>query len=107
MTVVVSFTLAALLYSFLAFRPETSFLIYLTAGFLIAMGAWHIQTFIRNLMLRKQLQKWKRSTLQAHEADTEQPRPEQARLQTANLRDIVPASVTEHTTKHLDKVGKF
>ena len=60
LTIVASFTLAALLYIFLAFRPDTPILIYVTAGFLLAIGGWHIQTLIRTTMLRKQLKKWSR-----------------------------------------------
>src|SRR5215471_15364793 len=57
LTTVVSFTLAVLLYLFLGFGPGTHPLIYVTFGLLIAMGCWHIQTFIRTLQLTKQ---WKR-----------------------------------------------
>src|SRR5215470_6409995 len=53
LTIVASFTMAALLYSILAFRPDTHFLIYLAAGIFLAIGAWHIQTFIRSMQLRK------------------------------------------------------
>jgi len=52
----VSFTLSILLF---AVRPGTHPLIYVTAGLLIAIGAWHIQTFIRTQQLKKQ---WKRRT---------------------------------------------
>src|SRR5471030_2237280 len=56
MTVVVSFTLAILLYALLGFRDSTPPIIYAAAGLLIAMGSWHIQTFIRTRKLKKQ---WK------------------------------------------------
>ena len=56
MTVIVSFSLTVLLYAFFGFRRDTHPMIYVTAGLLIAMGAWHIQTFIRMRKLNKQ---WK------------------------------------------------
>ncbi|MGB5013057.1 MAG: hypothetical protein WBO68_03425, partial [Pyrinomonadaceae bacterium] len=54
MTVITCFTLAILLYSVLGFRQQTPILVYVTAGLLIAMGAWHIQSFIRIRKLKKQ-----------------------------------------------------
>src|SRR5687768_10369460 len=54
MTVIVCFSLAIALYVVLGFRPDTHLLIYGTAGMLIAMGAWHIQTFIRTRQLKRQ-----------------------------------------------------
>ena len=57
LTIVASFTLAILLYAIMGFRSNTHPLIYVTAGLLLAMGGWHIQTLIRTLKLKKQ---WKR-----------------------------------------------
>ena len=54
MTIVASFTLSFLLFLILGFRSFTHPLIYATAGILITMGGWHIQTLIRTLMLKKQ-----------------------------------------------------
>src|SRR6185295_7020241 len=59
LTIVASFTLATLLYAILGFRSNTHPLIYVTAGLLLGMGGWHIQTLIRTLKLKKQ---WKRRT---------------------------------------------
>lgn len=100
MTVIVSFTLAILLYAFLGFRPGTHPMIYVTAGLLTAMGAWHIQTFIRTRKLKKQ---WKRRNPNI-ENETD---PSVSAVPTGKLLDqpdfenIVPASVTDHTTRHL------
>lgn len=101
MTVIVCFTLATLLYVFLGFRPTTHWLIYLTAGLLIAMGGWHIQTFIRMRRLKKQ---WKiRKREQAGEGEPELATGLTAKLlDPPDFTDVVPASVTETTTKHLD-----
>lgn len=49
LTIIVSFTLSILLFGF---RPGTHPLIYVTAGLLIAIGAWHIQTLIRTQKLK-------------------------------------------------------
>lgn len=111
LTIIVSFTMAALLYAILGFRSSTHPLIYVTAGILIAMGGWHIQTFIRTLKLKQQL---KRRTPPA-ESETDFPKTQAAfesrstarSLNAANFTDAVPASVTENTTKHLaGKINK-
>lgn len=102
MTIVVSFTLAALLYSILAFRPDTHALIYITAGFLLAIGGWHIQTFVRTLMLRKQLKEWGRlSGEEQKEKSAASAAPIQ--LNEPDLSSHIPASVTEMTTRNLAK----
>jgi hypothetical protein len=110
MTVFVSFTLAFLLYLVLGFKPETHPLIYAAGGFLFAIGCWQVQTLIRTQMLKKQ---WKRRFA---------PRPDDATLpeaqqnlrststakllDQANLENAVPASVTEHTTRHLAETAR-
>jgi len=102
LTIIVSFTLSILLF---AVRPGTHPLIYVTAGLLIAIGAWHIQTFIRTQKLKKQ---WKRRTplteIQAASPET-QPAFKSAStaklLDQADFENTVPASVTENTTRHL------
>jgi cytochrome c biogenesis protein CcdA len=104
MTIVVSFTLAALLYAILAFRPDTHALIYITAGFLLAIGGWHIQTFIRTLMLRKQLKEWGR--LDGKEKREDLPGSVAPRsLGEPDLSSHIPASVTEVTTRNLAGTG--
>ena len=100
LTIIVSFTLAFML---LAIIPNKHPLIYVTAGLLIAIGAWHIQTFIRTQQLKKQ---WKRRTpLTEIQAAETQPAFKSAStaelLDQANFADSIPASVTENTTRHL------
>lgn len=99
LTIVTSFTLAALLYIFMAFRPDTHALIYITAGFLLAIGGWHIQTFIRTLMLRKQLKKWGRLSERKDEPTLAGTPP--VALNEATRLEFIPASVTERTTRQL------
>jgi flagellar biosynthesis component FlhA len=102
MTIIVSFTLSILLF---AVRPGRHPLIYATAGLLIAVGAWHIQTFIRTQKLKKQ---WKRRTpLAENQEATPESEPAFKSTETGKLLDqadfenTVPASVTEHTTRQL------
>ncbi len=103
MTIVVSFTLSFLLFAILPEKQHP--LIYVTAGLLIAIGAWHIQTLIRTQKLKKQ---WKRraplTEIQAASPET-QPAFKSAStaklLDQADFAETLPASVTEHTTRHL------
>lgn len=97
MTICVSFTLSFMLFLVLGFRDFTHPLIYVTAGLLLAIGGWHIQSLIRTQMLKKQ---WKRG------APLETPMafkstPTAKLLDQAEFADAIPASVTEHTTRHL------
>lgn len=102
MTIIVSFTLSILLF---VVKPGRHPLIYVTAGLLIAIGAWHIQTYIRTQKLKKQ---WKRRTpLTEPEAGSAETQPAVKSASTgelldqADFADSIPASVTEHTTRHL------
>lgn len=107
MTVIVCFSLAFLLYLVLAFRPETHPLIYITAGLLLAMGGWHIQTFIRTRKLKKQ---WRSrrgdEDLVEDLSGNLLARSTAKLLQNADYSNAVPASITERTTNALDaKLG--
>lgn len=96
MTVVACFSLAILLYSILAFRADTHWLIYATAGVLTAMGCWHTQTLWRSILLRRHFAK----NVRTHEI--EGPAPVTGRLlNEADFENFVPPSVVDHTTKHL------
>ncbi len=59
MTAVVSLSLAITLYAMFIGREGTPWILYVVFGFLIAMTAWQVQTFIRTRMLRKQFEKMK------------------------------------------------
>ena len=103
MTITVSFTLSLLLFLILGFRSTTHPLVYATAGLLLAIGGWHIQTLIRTLMLKKQ---WKRRTplseIKAGPTETAFKSASTAKLlDEADFTDAIPVSVTEHTTRHL------
>jgi hypothetical protein len=101
MSVAACFTLAILLYTILGFRPETHPLIYVTAGLLIAMGAWHVQIFWRGILLRKHFKK--RPT--ADDAKTGSLEGSVATgklLDPADASDAVPNGVIENTTRKLN-----
>ena len=101
MTVIVSFTLAILLYAILGFRENTHPMIYVTAGLLIAMGAWHIQTYIRTRTLKTQ---WKRrADIQNDIADRSGigKATTDKLLEQPDFENMVPASVTDRTTRNL------
>ena len=102
MTVIVSFSLAILLYAIMGFRPGTHPMIYVTAGLLIAMGAWHIQTFIRTRRLKKQ---WKRrgATVESGPGPTLRKATTDKLLDQPDFEHMVPTSVTDHTTRHLSE----
>src|SRR4051794_39877972 len=55
MTVVASFALALALYVIFFHLPDTHPIIYITTGFLIAIGCWNIQTAYRTLLLKRKL----------------------------------------------------
>ena len=110
MTIIASFTLSFLLFLVLGFKSFTHPLIYVTAGILLAIGGWHIQTLIRTLMLKKQ---WKRrvplSDIQAAPLETPaafKSGPTAKLLDQADFTDAIPVSVTEHTTRHLAEIPK-
>lgn len=106
MTIVACFTLAILLYSMLAFRPDTHTLIYITASLLIAMGAWHIQTFWRAILLRKHFKKMKPPAAEKEERTGKLAADTAKLLETPDLSDFVHSSVTEDTTQHLTETRK-
>lgn len=101
-TAIVSLLLAIVLYSTVTRPHDTPWIIYLVAGFLIAITAWQIQVFIRTKMLKKQLENMKPH--KANDADdrsaleTQQSAP---MLEEADFESAVPVSVTERTTRNL------
>jgi hypothetical protein len=100
MTIVTAFTLAILLWSMLGFREDTHPLIYVTAGLLIAIGCWHVQTLWRTLLLRKHLKK----NLPPRENMLEGAAFTNRELAQPTFEDVVPANLTERPTKNLSRV---
>lgn len=100
MTAVVSLSLAIALYSTVAFKPDTSWIIYLVAGFLIAITAWQVQTFIRTQMLKKQIAKLKPTT---RSEEVLAAAATSGYLAQADFENAIPASVVERTTRNLSE----
>lgn len=104
MTAVVSLALALILYATLGFRPNTPWIIYLVAGFLIAITAWQVQTFVRARMLKKQFEKL---TPKRGEEDFRSiAAADTGKLLDRPLEAPIPASVTENTTRQLNKTER-
>src|SRR5678816_4582665 len=102
MTVITSFTLAILLYMFFLGLPEAPSVIYLMFGLLIAMGAWHIQTVWRSLLLRKHFKENKARREQVFGVENAITGNETGKiLKEANFEEYQAASVTEQTTRQL------
>ena len=102
MTVVAAITLATLLYGMLGFRENTHPLIYVTAGFLIAIAAWNVQTFWRSMLLRKHFKKPQRPVEEVVETPL-LDMPANNELPAANFENMAPPSVVDSTTRHLDE----
>lgn len=98
MTITACFILAILLYAFFGFRSNTHPLIYVTAGLLLGMGGWHIQTLIRTLKLRKQWARRKPLIAAPNSWSVTNTMP---LLEQAAFENMVPTSITEHTTKQI------
>lgn len=105
MSGVVSITLAILLYTFFLGRENTPPIIYITAGFLTAMFAWQVQVFIRNQKLKKHIPRTNKAAVEYENEKVLEAAKTKELLNEADLKDYVPASVTEYTTKNL-KVKK-
>lgn len=105
LTAIVSITLAILLYNFFFHKADTPIIIYITTGFLFAITAWQVQTFWRTLLLKKHFKKQKSQANSSTENKDEQvyleSKPTNELLPEADLKDFVPASVVEKTTRKL------
>lgn len=109
MTGISSLVLAIILYVDFLGREDTPVIIYIVAGFLTAMFAWQVQSFFRTLQLKKQFKRKSNLSEDLNKQLRNEPsleaKPTNELLPEADFNDVVPASVTENTTKHLsDKV---
>ena len=100
-TVIASVILSTLL--FLTFKnyPDTHPVIYVTAGFLIAIAAWQIQTFWRTMLLRKHFKKPKKQPENQNTPPAFEAKPTNQLLPEADFENHVPASIVEKTTRKL------
>ncbi len=103
MSAIVSVSLAIWLYSQYLGKDDTPIIIYVTAGFLIAICGWQVQTFWRTLLLKKHFQKRQIET--AMEMPNQTGRIDSAKtrelLNEADFTNNVPATVIENTTTKL------
>jgi hypothetical protein len=96
----VSISLAITLFSMFLGKSDTPAIIYITAGFLTAIFAWQVQTFLRARLLRKHFRK---KNLQSGEPDMAPAAFESAStaklLDKTNSIDAVSLGATEGTTR--------
>jgi flagellar basal body-associated protein FliL len=104
MSAIVSFILALMLYVSFFKRTDTPVIIYIVAAFLLTICGWQASTFAIGLKLKKHFQKRRNEnqpeTIQAEQAQLPTPATKDL-LPEANFENIVPESVTEHTTRKL------
>ena len=99
LTVLTSFTVALLLYLFFLGRGDTPPVIYVMFGLLIAMGACHVQTVWRSWLLHKHLRAQKVGKQQFEAVEMFRPADTYKRLNSSDLKDAVPASITDRATR--------
>lgn len=105
LTGITSIVLAIILYAMYLGKEDTPVMIYIVAGFLTAIFAWQVQTFLRTLQLKKQFKRQSEANTNRAENLTEprqvESKPTNELLPEADSSNFVPASVTENTTKNL------
>lgn len=110
LTGITSLVLAIILYVMFLGKEGTPVVIYVVAGFLTAMFAWQVQTFLRTLQLKKQYKRQSKTNTEQEETTSDEKildsKPTNELLPEADFKDVVPASVTENTTKNLTEKVK-
>jgi len=110
LTGITSLVLAAILYVMFLGADDTPVIIYIVTGFLTAISAWQIQAFLRTRQLEKQFKKARNANSEREaklkEGSVFEAKPTNELLPEADLKDVVPASVTETTTKNLKEKVK-
>lgn len=105
LTGVSSLVLAIILYATFLGKEGTPAIIYVVAGFLTAMFAWQVQSFLRTLQLRKQYKRQSKTnteTVEPRKGNSDlEAKPTNELLPEADLGNVVAASVTENTTRKL------
>ena len=103
LTVIASVTLSILLFLIFKNYPDPHPIIYVTAGFLLTISAWQIQTFWRTMLLRKHFKKPKTQTETTNAPKEFEASPTNQLLPEADFQNHIPASVVERTTRKLNK----
>lgn len=96
----ISLILTILLHILYTGKEGTSVIIYVVIGFLTANFFWQVQAFWRVRQLKKQFPK-RRNDAEIQENKLESSFSTDKLLPESDLSDVVPASITENTTKHL------
>ena len=106
LTGITSLVLAIILYVVFFGKADTPIIIYVVAGFLTAMFAWQVQTFLRTLQLKKQYKQREGFSEDGKREKQFVSKETNELLPEADFSDVVPASVTENTTRHLNEKVK-
>ena len=104
MTIAAALTLSILLFVSFLGKENTPPLIYVTAGFLIAISAWQAQTLWRTFQLKKHFRERKGELIEEQRQNSDKvfdSFPTKPLLNEADFTNTVPASVAENTTKKL------
>lgn len=110
---IVNFICVIILYTTFWKRGGEFPIIYAVTGWLLAVGIWQFSTFLVGLKLRKTLKRGRNGEKQIEtEKYQTAPLPEIRQADTtkilpeADFEDSIPASVTENTTKTLNKISR-
>lgn len=99
LSAVVSITLAIALYSVFLGKEGTPLIIYITAGFLGAIFGWQVVIFWQTMLLKRHFRK---NNPQSENASVAVISASTAKLlDEADLKDAIPRSITENTTRQL------
>lgn len=102
MTAVVALSLAVTLFAVFLGKESTPVLIYIVAGFLIAMSAWQIQTFWRTLLLKRHFKNFS----PASEDEEMIAGSDRKHLPEADFDNFIPAGQDKRTTNKLEEKVK-
>lgn len=100
LSAVAAFSMAIVLYIFHLGKPDTHFTIYMAASLFTVIGAWQTVSFFNNLKLKRRYIRTEKEENLPKEKYIE-PVETKELLPEADLKTVVPASVTEHTTRKL------
>ena len=99
MTAVVSLSLEVALYFIFIGREGTPWILYAVFGFLVSITVWQIQTTIRTRLIKKQVERMKPK--RSENVESLKPADTSNLLNEADFENVVPASVTDRTTRDL------
>jgi hypothetical protein len=108
MTTVVAFILGVLLYINYLGKPGVSWIIYVTAAFLLAIAGWQASNFYVGLKLSRNLARRRGNNFAAQSNELNDALRANAALPAADASQFIspPGSVTENTTELLEAVPR-